>query len=129
MLGKKAIITMVEESECVNDFINSSYRKIAEEIIASSKEEEISSLKLINKLEEESLSSLVSSFSLSEDFFQKEDKEQVAIDFINYLQKNKKQRRFSEVREKIKESEEEGEEINKWLYEAIKLNQFRKSKS
>lgn len=129
MLGKKAIITMVEESECINDFINSSYRKIAEEIIASSKEEEISSLKLINKLEEESLSSLVSSFSLSEDFFQKEDKEQVAIDFINYLQKNKKQRRFSEVREKIKGSEEEGEEINKWLYEAIKLNQFRKSKS
>lgn len=129
MLGKKAIITMVEESECINDFINSSYRKIAEEIIASSKEEEISSLKLINKLEEESLSSLVSSFSLSEVFVKKEDREQVAIDFINYLQKNKKQRRFSEVREKIKGSEEEGEEINKWLDEAIKLNQFRKSKS
>jgi hypothetical protein len=53
----------------------------------------------------------------------------VAIDFINYLQKNKKQRRFSEVRKKIKESEEEGEKIDKWLYETIELNQFRKSKS
>ncbi|HDZ50166.1 MAG TPA: hypothetical protein ENH69_02975 [Candidatus Aerophobetes bacterium] len=66
---------------------------------------------------------------MSEELPQKEDKEQVAIDFINYLQKNKKQRRFSEVRKKIKESEEEGEKIDKWLCETIELNQFRKSKS
>ncbi len=129
MLKEKAIIKIVKESECINNFINSSYRKIAEEIIASSKEGEISSSRLISRLGEEKFSSLISSFSLSEELSQKEDKEQVAIDFINYLQKNKKQRRFSEVRKKIKESEEEGEKIDKWLYETIELNQFRKSKS
>jgi len=129
MLKEKAVIKIVKESECINNFINSSYRKIAEEIIASSKEGEISSSRLISRLGEEKFSSLISSFSLSEELSQKEDKEQVAIDFINYLQKNKKQRRFSEVRKKIKESEEEGEKIDKWLYETIELNQFRKSKS
>jgi hypothetical protein len=129
MLKEKAIIKMVKESECINNFINSSHRRIAEEIIASLEEGEISSSKLINRLGEEKFSSLISSFSLSEELSRKEDKEQVAIDFINYLQKNKKQRRFSEVRKKIKESEEEGEKIDKWLYETIELNQFRKSKS
>jgi DNA primase len=129
MLNEKAIIKMVKESECIENFIDSSHRKIAEEIIASLEEGEISSSRLINRLGEEKFSSLISSFSLSEELSQKEDKEQVAIDFINYLQKNKKQRRFSEVRKKIKESEEEGEKIDKWLYETIELNQFRKSKS
>lgn len=131
MLKEKAIIKMVKESECIDNFIDSSHRKIAEEIIASLEEGEISSSRLINRLGEEKFSSLISSFSLSGELSQKEDKEQVAIDFINYLQKNKKQRRFSEVRKKIKESEEEGEgkEIDKWLYETIELNQFRKSKS
>ncbi len=129
MLNEKAIIKMVKESECIDNFIDSSHRKIAEEIIASLEEGEISSSRLINRLGEERFSSLISSFSLSEELPQKEDKEQVAIDFINYLQKNKKQRRFSEVRKKIKESEEEGEKIDKWLYETIELNQFRKSKS
>ena len=128
MLNEKAIIKMVKESECIENFIDSSHKKIAEEIIASLEEGEISSSKLINRLGEEKFSSLISSFSLSEELSQKEDKEQVAIDFINYLQKNKKQRRFSEVRKKIKESEEEGERIDKWLYETIELNQFRKSK-
>jgi len=129
MLNEKAIIKMVKESECIDNFIDSSHRKIAEEIIASLEEGEISSSRLINRLGEEKFSSLISSFSLSEELSQKEDKEQVAVDFINYLQKNKKQRRFSEVRKKIKESEEEGEKIDKWLYETIELNQFRKSKS
>lgn len=129
MLNEKAVIKMVKESECIDNFIDSSHRKIAEEIIASLEEGEISSSRLINRLGEEKFSSLISSFSLSEELSQKEDKEQVAIDFINYLQKNKKQRRFSEVRKKIKESEEEGEKIDKWLYETIELNQFRKSKS
>ncbi len=130
MLNEKAIIKIVKESECIDNFIDSSHRKIAEEIIASLEEGEISSSRLINRLGEEKFSSLISSFSLSEELSQKEDKEQVAIDFINYLQKNKKRRRFSEVRKKIKESEEEeGEKIDKWLYETIELNQFRKSKS
>ncbi len=129
MLNEKAIIKIVKESECIDNFIDSSHRKIAEEIIALQEEGEISSSRLINRLGEEKFSSLISSFSLSEELSQKEDKEQVAIDFINYLQKNKKQRRFSEVRKKIKESEEEGEKIDKWLYETIELNQFRKSKS
>ena len=129
MLNEKAIIKIVKESECIDNFIDSSHRRIAEEIIASLEEGEISSSRLINRLGEEKFSSLISSFSLSEELSQKEDKEQVAIDFINYLQKNKKQRRFGEVRKKIKESEEEGEKIDKWLYETIELNQFRKSKS
>lgn len=129
MLNEKAIIRMVKESECIDNFIDSSHRKIAEEIIASLEEGEISSSRLINRLGEEKFSSLISSFSLSEELSRKEDKEQVAIDFINYLQKNKEKRRFSEVRKKIKESEEEGERLDKWLYETIELNQFRKSKS
>jgi len=129
MLNEKAIIKMVKESECIDNFVDSSHRRIAEEIIASLEEGEISSSGLINRLGEEKFSSLISSFSLSEELSRKEDKEQVAIDFINYLQKNKKQRRFGEVRKKIKESEEEGEKIDKWLYETIELNQFRKSKS
>jgi len=127
MLSEKAIIRRVEKSECINDFINSSYRRIAEEMIALSKEEEVSSLKLINKLREEKFSSLVSSFSLSEEFIQ-EDKEQIANDLIGYLQKNKKQRRFDEVRKEIKESKDEGEKIDGWLYEVVELNKFRKSK-
>lgn len=129
MLSEKAIIRIVKERECIDNFVDSSHRKIAEEMIASLEEGEISSSKLINKLGEEKFSSLISSFSLSEELSQEEDKEQVAIDFINYLQKNKKRRRFSEVRKKIRESEEEGEKIDKWLYETIELNQFRKSKS
>jgi len=129
MLKEKAIIKMVKESECIDNFIDSSHKRIAEEIIASLEEGEISSSRLINRLGEEKFSSLISSFSLSEEFFRKEDKEQVVIDFINFIQKNKKQRRFSEVRKKIKESEEEGKKIDEWLYETIELNQFRKSKS
>jgi len=129
MLNEKAIIKMVKESECIDNFINSSHRRIAEEIIASLEEGEISSSRLINRLGEEKFSSLISSFSLSEELSRKEDKEQVAIDFINYLQKNKKKRRFSEVRKNIKESGEEGKKIDEWLYETIELNQFRKSKS
>ena len=129
MLNEKAIIRIVKERECIDNFVDSSHRKIAEEMIALLEEGEISSSKLINRLGEEKFSSLISSFSLSEELSQKEDKEQVAIDFINYLQKNKEQRRFSEVRKKIKESEEEGERLDQWLYETIELNQFRKSKS
>jgi len=115
---------MVEESQCINDFINPSHREIAEEMIVSSKEGEISSLKLINKLKEEKLSSLVSSLSLSEEFPQGEGKEQIAADLVAYLQKNTTQRRINELRRRIEEDEKEGgeeEKITEWLDELTKL--------
>jgi len=120
MLSEKAIIRMVEKSECINDFINSSYRKVAEEIINSSKEGEVSSLKLINKLREEELSSLVSSLSLSEEFPLKEDKHRIASDLIGYLQKNNKQRKIQREIDKLRKNSKE-EETDEMLSEIVKL--------
>ena len=119
MLSEKAIIKMVKESECIDAFINSSHRKIAEEIIASSKEGEISSFRLMNRLREESLSSLISSFSLSEEFSRKRDKEQIVVDLINYLQKNKRQRIIQKKIDELR-ANSEGEE-DEILNEIVRL--------
>lgn len=123
MLSEEAIIKMVEENESIDDFTNSSYKRIAEEVVALSKEGKVSSLELINRLKEENLSSLISSFSLADLPFQEEDKERIAFDFIKSLKRNKTRRRIEKLRKSVKESEEKGEEekLEEWLNELTRL--------
>ncbi len=123
MLSEEAIIKIVEENGNIDDFTNSSYKRIAEETVALSKEGKVSSLELINRLKEENLSSLISSFSLANPPFEEEDKERIAFDLIKSLKKNKARRRIEKLRKSIKESEEKGEEekLEKWLNELTRL--------
>ncbi len=123
MLSEERVIKMVEENESIDDFVNSSYKRVAEEAVALSKEGKVSSPLLINRLEEERLSSLISSLSLSSPPFQEEDKERIAFDLIKSLKRNKTRRRIEKLRKSIKESEEKGEEeeLEKWLYELTRL--------
>jgi len=124
MLTERKVIDIVTEKGGLDNFANPSYRKIAQKIILLSEKEGILSPgKLINQLEEENLSSIVSSFYLTDPPFGVDDKEKIARDFIKSLQRSKKQKRITELIKRIEESEEKGEEekVNEWSKELTKL--------
>jgi len=124
MLTERKAINIVIEKGGVNNFANPSYRKIAQKIILLSEKEGILSPgKLISHLEEESLSSIVSSFYLADPPFGVDEREKIAKDFIKSLQRSKKQKRITELIKKIEESEKKGEEekVNEWSKELTKL--------
>ncbi|MEA1965116.1 MAG: DNA primase, partial [Candidatus Aerophobetes bacterium] len=124
MLTERRVINIVIEEGGADNFANPSYRKIAQKIILLSKKEDILSPgKLISQLEEDNLSSVVSSFYLLDSPFGMNDKEKIAKDFIKNLQRSKKQKRITELIKKIEESEKKGEEekVNEWSKELTKL--------
>jgi len=124
MLMEREVINIVIKEGGVDNFTNPSYRKIAQKIILLSEKEDIlSPSKLISQLEEEDLSSIVSSFCLTDTPFGVDNKEKIANDFIKSLKRIKKQKRITELIKKIEESEEDGKEekVDEWSNELIKL--------
>ncbi|MEA3485694.1 MAG: hypothetical protein U9R03_03190, partial [Candidatus Aerophobetes bacterium] len=96
---------------------------IAQKMISLARERKLAPSALISQLKEENISSLVTSFSLlEEDPFKGVDKEKAAFDIIKSLRRNNKQRKIKELRRKIGESEEKGEEPkDEWLKEFDQL--------
>ena len=123
MLDDEAVVELVEERWDLDNFTNPDYRRIAKEIIISWKKGKTSFSRLINQLEEENLSSIISSFSLSESPFKTDDEEKLALDLIDKWQRNKVQKRISELTKNIKESQRKGQEekINQWWDELTHL--------
>ena len=123
MLDDEEIIKMVEKEWDAHLFRNSSYRLIAEKLIDSLKEGAVSSAKLAGQLEEENLSSLISSVSLSKCSWKEDSKQNFVWDLIRSLEKNNTQRRIDKLREKIKTGEDKGEEkkVERWLQELTRL--------
>ncbi|TET94215.1 DNA primase [Candidatus Aerophobetes bacterium] len=123
MLDDEAVVELVEERWDLDNFTNPDYRRIAKEIIISWKKGKTSFSRLINQLEEENLSSIISSFSLSESPFKTDDEEKLALDLIDKWQRNKVQKRISELTKNIKESQRKGQEekINQWWNELTHL--------
>jgi len=123
MLDDEAVVKLVEERWDLDNFTNPDYRRIAKEIIISWKKGKTSFSRLINQLEEENLSSIISSFSLSESPFKTDDEEKLALDLIDKWQRNKVQKRISELTKNIKESQRKGQEekINQWWDELTHL--------
>jgi len=123
MLDDEAVVKLVEERWDLDNFTNPDYRRIAKEIIISWEKGKISFSRLINQLEEENLSSIISSFSLSESPFKTDDKKKLALDLIDKWQRNKVQKRISELTKNIKESQRKGQEekINQWWDELTHL--------
>ncbi|MFQ6065888.1 MAG: DNA primase [bacterium] len=123
MLDDETVIKLVEERWDLDNFANSDHRRIAKEIITSWKKGKTSFSRLINQLKEENLSSLVSSFSLSESPFKTDNKAKLALDLIDKWQRNRVQKRISELMRNIKESQRKGEEekINQWWDELTHL--------
>jgi len=123
MLDDEAVVKLVEERWDLDNFTNPDYRRIAKEIIISWEKGKTSFSRLINQLEEENLSSIISSFSLSESPFKTDDEEKLALDLIDKWQRNKVQKRISELTKNIKESQRKGQEekINQWWDELTHL--------
>jgi len=123
MLDDEAVVKLVEERWDLDNFTNPDYRRIAKEIIISWKKGKTSFSRLINQLEEENLSSIISSFSLSQSPFKTDDEERLALDLIDKWQRNKVQKRISELTKNIKESQRKGQEekINQWWDELTHL--------
>jgi len=123
MLSDTEIAKMVKERWSEDYFNNPSYKAVAQRVISLVEKGEMSFSALINQLREENLSSLVSSFSLSEDFFKGSDKKRIVLDIIEALYRNRGQRKIEELRRKIKEEEEEGKEekVREYLNELIRL--------
>jgi DNA primase len=123
MLDDEAVVKLVEERWDLDNFTNPDYRRIAREIIVSWKKGKRSFSRLINQLREESLSTIISSFSLSESPFKVDDKERLALDLIDKWQRTKVQERISELMRNIKESQRKGKEekVNQWWDELTHL--------
>ncbi|MCD6231962.1 DNA primase [Candidatus Aerophobetes bacterium] len=123
MLKDEEILRMVEEKWGTENFLNSSYRKIAEEASFLMKEKEFSISGLINRLKDERLSSIISSFYLKDAFFESAERKELALDIIKSLERSKRKRKIEELREQIAKSEAVGEEekTNKLLTELIFL--------
>lgn len=123
MLDDEEIIETVEKKRGSHLFRNPSYRLVAEKLIDSSKKGAVGSARLADQLEEENLSSLISSVSLSKSCWKEDSKERVVRDYIRSLERNNSQRRIDELREKIKTGENKGEEkkVEKWLEELTSL--------
>jgi len=110
MLDDEKMIGIVEKKRGSHLFRNPSYRLVAEKLIDSLKKGAAGSARLADQLEEENLSSLISSVSLSESCWKEDSKERVVRDYIRSLERNNSQRRIDELREKIKTRENKGEE-------------------
>jgi DNA primase len=123
MLDDEAVVKLVEERWNLDNFTNPDYRRIAKEIIISWKKGKTSFSRLVNQLGEENLSSIISSFSLSESPFKRDDKEKLALDLIDKWQRNRVRKRISELMKNIKESQGKGQEekINQWSDELTHL--------
>ncbi len=123
MLDDEEIINIVEKEWDADLFRNSSYCLIAEKLINSLKEGEVASAKLAGQLEEENLSSLISSFSLSKSSWEEDSKQNLVRDLMGSLERNNLQRRINELRKKIKVGEDKGEEkeVERWLQELTRL--------
>jgi DNA primase len=123
MLDDEEIINMVEKKWDAHLFRNPPYHLIAEKLINSLKEGKVASAKLAGQLEEENLSSLISSFSLSKSYWKDDSKQNLVRDLIGSLERNNIQRRINELREKIKAGEDKGEEkkVERWLQELTRL--------
>ncbi len=110
MLDDEEIINIVEKKWDAHLFRNSSHHLIAEKRIDSLKEGKVASAKLAGQLEKENLSSLISSFSLSESSWEEDSKQNLVRDLMGSLERNNIQRRINELRENIKAGESKGEE-------------------
>ena len=123
MMDDEAVVKLVEERWDLDNFTNPDYRRIAKEIIISWKKGKTSFSRLVNQLGEENLSSIISSFSLSESPFKTDDKEKLVLDLIDKWQRNRVRKRISELMKNIKESQGKGQEekINQWSDELTHL--------
>jgi len=116
MLNDEEILKIVKEKWNIEDFVNSSYRKIAEEAIFLAEKKELSISGLINSLKDEKLSSVVSSLYLENIPLENSVREQAVLDYIKFLQKKKDGIEREEVLKKAVESEKCGDEesAKKW---------------
>ena len=116
MLSDEEILKMVKEKWDTEDFVNSSYRKIAQEAIFLAGKKELSVSGLINSLKDEKLSSVVSSLYLENIPLENNVREQAVLDYIKFLQKKKDEIEREEVLKKAVESEKCGDEesAKKW---------------
>jgi len=116
MLNDEEILKIVKEKWNIEDFVNSSYRKIAQEAIFLAEKKELSISGLINSLKDEKLSSVVSSLYLENIPLENSVREQAVLDYIKFLQKKKDGIEKEEVLKKAVESEKCGDEesAKKW---------------
>jgi len=110
MLCGEEAVEVVKNEFSLDEFTNPVYRKIAQEIIKLVEKDQLSHLRLINRIEDESLSSVVSSFTLSDFPLKGIDKRKVARDIINNLRRVSNQRKINSYLEEIKESDKRGDE-------------------
>ena len=110
MLCGEEAVEVVKNEFSLDEFTNPVYRKIAQEIIKLAEKDQLSHLRLINRIEDESLSSVVSSFTLSDFPLKGIDKRKVARDIINNLRRVSNQRKINSYLEEIKESDKRGDE-------------------
>jgi len=110
MLCGEEAVEIVKNEFSLDEFTNPVYRKIAQEIIKLAEKDQLSHSKLINRIEDENLSSVVSSFTLSDFPLDGIDKRKVARDIISNLRRISNQRKINSYLEEIKESDKRGEE-------------------
>jgi len=110
MLCGEEAVEVVKNEFSLDEFINPVYREIAQEIIKIVEKGRLSHARLINRIKEENLSSIVSSFTLSDFPLEGIDKRKVARDIISNLRRVSNQRKITNYPEKINESEKRGEE-------------------
>ncbi len=110
MLCGEEAVEVVKNEFSLDEFINPVYREIAQEIIKIVEKGQLFHSKLINRIKEENLSSIVSSFTLSDFPLEGIDKRRVARDIISNLRRVSNQRKITNYPERINESEKKGEE-------------------
>jgi len=110
MLYGEEVVEVVKNEFSLDEFTNPGYRKIAQEIIKIIEKGGLSYSRLINQIKDEDLSSVVSSFTLSNPSWKGYDKIEIAREIINNLKRMSNQRKIVSYSEKFKESEKRGEE-------------------
>jgi len=110
MLYGEEVVEVVKNEFSLDEFTNPGYRKIAQEIIKTIEKGGLSYSRLINQIKDEDLSSVVSSFNLSNPSWKGYDKIKIAREIINNLKRISNQRKIASYSEKFKESEKRGEE-------------------
>ncbi len=110
MLCGEEAVEVVKNEFSLDEFTNPAYREIAQEIIKIVEKGQLSHSKLISRIKDENLSSIVSSSALSNPSWKGYDKVEIAIDIINNFRRVSKQREIASYPERINESEKRGEE-------------------
>jgi len=120
MLQGKDVVEVVKSSFSIEDFTHPLCRRLAQELFIH---EDISPAYLINRIPDDSLSSLISSLTLDDSSLEGVDLRQVAQEIIQTLKRRAHQERINELCRMIQESEQRGEEtkVKKLCQQLVQL--------